>query len=251
MALHEQLPLLQPDTATNDQMDIGGFFPGDTWAFPTSLSNNPQQPWFLVAGLTPTYQQHDKRFPLQLPAQLVAVGQVRRIPTISGSGRSAGASRRNGRNNVLAPYNVNTQQTRTRFWDGQDNMIRDDVTWLHGKHMIQFGGMYQHNFNWHQRTDNGGGINYYTVYQLGTTRRGAGIDMSGYVPAAVSVRRNNCGRDYAAVLGIVSISQIAYTRSGSDLAAESAPHPGIRQGHDSLLQLLRQRHLAHDATSSP
>ena len=30
-------------------------------------------------------------------------------------------------------------------------MIRDDVTWLHGKHMIQFGGMYQHNFNWHER----------------------------------------------------------------------------------------------------
>ena len=81
---------------------------------------------------------------------------------------------------------MNTQQTRTRFWDGQDNMIRDDATWLHGKHMIQFGGMYQHNFNWHQRTDNGGGINYYPVYQLGTTS-GAGIDMSGYIPRGCPV----------------------------------------------------------------
>ena len=88
----------------------------------------------------------------------------------------------------MQPYNVNTQQTRTRFWDGQDNMIRDDATWLHGKHMIQFGGMYQHNFNWHQRTDNGGGINYYPVYQLGTTG-GAGINMSGYVPASVVVHQ--------------------------------------------------------------
>ena len=112
---------------------------------------------------------------------------------------------------------MNTQQTRTRFWDGQDNMIRDDATWLQGKHMIQFGGMYQHNFNWHERTDNGGGINYYPVYQLGTTG-GAGIDMSGYIPAGFSGSKTNCGRDYAAMLGIVSVSQIAYTRSGSNLA---------------------------------
>ena len=38
------------------------------------------------------------------------------------------------------------------------------------QHMIQFGGMYQHNFNWHQRTDNGSGINYHPVYWLGRRR---------------------------------------------------------------------------------
>ena len=27
---------------------------------------------------------------------------------------------------VLAPYNVNTQNVRTRFWDGQDKFLRDD-----------------------------------------------------------------------------------------------------------------------------
>ena len=76
---------------------------------------------------------------------------------------------------ALLPYNVNTQQTRTRYWNGHDNMFRDDVTWLHGKHLIQFGGMFQNNYDQHQRTDNGGGINYQTVYQLGTTQRCAGI----------------------------------------------------------------------------
>jgi hypothetical protein len=127
------------------------------------------------------------------------------------------------------PYNVNTQQSRTRFWNGHDNMIRDDATWLHGKHMIQFGGMYQHNFNSHQRTDNGGGINYYPTYQLGTTR-GSGINMTGFVPDAVGCtgpvfgndpncnsQATNWGRDYAATMGIVSISQIAYTRTGNNL----------------------------------
>ena len=38
--------------ATTNQVDIGGFFPGDTLGTPASVSNRPQVPWFLVAGLT-------------------------------------------------------------------------------------------------------------------------------------------------------------------------------------------------------
>ena len=87
------------------------------------------------------------------------------LPGLGGALEPFGESR----DNVLAPYNVNTQQTRTRFWDGKDHMFRDDVTMLKGNHLFQFGGTYQHNFNCHQRTDNGGGINYQPVYQLGTT----------------------------------------------------------------------------------
>ena len=74
------------------------------------------------------------------------------------------------------PYNVNTQNIRTRFWDGQDHMLRDDVSSLKGNHLFQFGGTYQHNYDYHQRSDNGGGINYQPVYQLGTT---AGSGISG------------------------------------------------------------------------
>src|ERR1019366_1695702 len=59
------------------------------------------------------------------------------------------------RNDAAAPYNVNTQQTRTRFWDGKDHFFRDDVSWLKGNHLVQFGGQYQRNWNYHQRTDNG------------------------------------------------------------------------------------------------
>ena len=38
------------------------------------------------------------------------------------------------------------------------HLFRDDVTWLRGNHLMQFGGMYQRNFNWHSRNDNGQGI---------------------------------------------------------------------------------------------
>ncbi len=60
-----------------------------------------------------------------------------------------------------------------RFWDGKDKMFRDDVSMLKGNHLFQFGGTYQHNFNWHQRTDNGGGINYHPVYSLGDGSTGS------------------------------------------------------------------------------
>ena len=38
--------------ATDDQVDIGGAFKGDTLGKPASLSSDPVEPWYLVAGLT-------------------------------------------------------------------------------------------------------------------------------------------------------------------------------------------------------
>jgi hypothetical protein len=136
------------------------------------------------------------------------------------------------RTNVLAPYNLNTQNVRTRFWDGQDNMIRDDVTWLKGTHLFQFGGIYQRNWNYHQRTDNGGGINYQTVYAMGAGAGSGsvnGMNMTGYVPASLSSLSSDCSRDYAIVLGIPSLTQIAYTRTGPDLTLNPPNTPAYDQ----------------------
>jgi len=202
-------------SATTDQIDIGGFFPGDKLGVPSSVSTAPQVPWYLVAALTTNISNNvtnDIHYSfLRNYWSWSRAGDTIQLPGLGGALEPFGESHYS----VLAPYNVNTQQTRTRFWDGKDQMIRDDVTWIKGRHTIQFGGTYQHNFNWHERTDNGGGINYQPVYQLGTTS-GAGIDMTNFVPAAVGSAKN-WGRDYAAMLGIVSVAQIAYTRTGSDL----------------------------------
>lgn len=212
--------------ATTDQVDIGGFLPGDTLGTPASLTNRPQVPWYLVAGMTTNISSNltnDFHYSyLRNFWQWGSAGDPVQIPGLGGALEPLGESA----TQALIPYNVNTQQTRTRFWDGKDHMFKDDVTWLKGKHMIQFGGQYQHNWDYHQRTDNGGGINYYPVYQLGTSA-GAGIDVSAYTPAGVTGR--NWGRDYAAMLGIVSISQIAYTRSGSDLTLNPPLTPAFDQ----------------------
>ena len=132
-----------------------------------------------------------------------------------------------GRYENLAPYNVNTQQTRTRFWDGHDQMFRDDLSMLHGIHLFQFGGQYQHNFNWHQRTDNGGGMNYQPVYQLGIGASGSGL--AADLPVCTTSNIPNCPALTAAALGIVSIAQIAYTRSGSNLTLNPPLTPAFDQ----------------------
>ena len=214
--------------ATIDQVDIGGFFTGDKLGTPTSLSNRPQLPWLYTAGLSTNITNNlTNDFHYSFLRNWWAWSTREDVPQFSQLG---GALEPFGesRDSALIPYNVNTQQTRTRFWDGMDHYFRDDLTLLKGNHLFQFGGQYQHNFNWHQRTDNGGGINYMPVYQLGTTS-GAGISLSdstsgvSYIPSTYAGSTKNFGRDYAAILGIVSASQIAFTRTGNNLQL-NPPH---------------------------
>jgi hypothetical protein len=209
---------------TDDQVDIGGYFSGDTLGVPASQSSAPQQAWYLVLGLTtnisPSLTNDFHYSYLRNWWQWDRAGDV--IQNCAACAGLGGAleiysGETQGQFDVLGPYNGNTQQTRTRFWDGHDNMVRDDLSMLKGNHLFQFGGQYQHNFNWHQRTDNGGGINYQPVYQLGIGGSGSGFATGGDVPCCATSSVPNCGAITAAVLGMVSISQIAYTRSGPNL----------------------------------
>ncbi|HKN77414.1 MAG TPA: carboxypeptidase-like regulatory domain-containing protein [Candidatus Acidoferrum sp.] len=182
----------------------------------TSLSARPQVPWFYVAALTTnitTNTTNDLHYSfLRNYWQWGSAGDPPQISGLGGALEPLGETTQ-----ALTPYNVNTQNTRTRFWDGKDNMIRDDVSNLHGNHLFQFGGTYQRNWDFHQRTDNGGGINYQTVYQLSTSVN-SGINLTGIYPATLpSTSQTAFGQDYTAALGIVSIAQVAYTRSGPNL----------------------------------
>jgi hypothetical protein len=200
---------------TDDQIDIGGALSGDSLGVPKAVTSRPQVPWYLVVGMTTNITSNvtnDFRYSfLRNFWQWGSAGDPAQFSTLGAALEPFGETTA-GRE-TLAPYNVNTQQTRTRFWDGKDHFFSDNVSWIKGTHLIQFGGQYQHNWNYHQRTDNGGGINYYPVYQLGTTS-GAGVDVSALGPAFSNAF---LAREAAAVLGIVSESQQTFTRSGSSL----------------------------------
>jgi hypothetical protein len=220
------------ERATGNQIDIGGFFPGDTLGTPASVSNRPQVPWYLTAGVTTNITSAlTNDFHYSYLRNFWARGSAAQPPQLTGLG---GAIEPLGESatNVLAPYNLDTQDVRTRFWDGQDNMIRDDVSWAKGKHFFQFGGTYQRNWNYHERTDNGGGINYNTVYWTGASVGSTnGMNMAGYVPDAITAaggsQLSNYQRDYSMVLGAVGVSQIAYTRVGSDLTLNPPNTPAF------------------------
>jgi hypothetical protein len=203
---------------TDSQVDIGGALAG-TKGVPTALSTHPQFPWFFVTQLTTTITSRmSNDFHYSYLRNLWSWSDDNAPTQVAGLG---GALEPGGEtaSTVLAPYNVNSQGIRTRIWDGHDNFLSDNVTYLKGSHLIQFGGQYQHNFNFHNRTDNGGGINYTTTYELGSSGgSGAnsytfpGLQSKGYPTST------DANRSAAEVLGIVTASQVAYTRAGSNLA---------------------------------
>jgi len=204
--------------ASTSQIDIGGFFKGDKLGQAASVATRPQQPWYYVAGLTTNITSSlTNDFHYSFLRNYWSWATKDAPPQIDGLG---GALEPFGETATpLAPFNVNTQNVRTRFWDGQDNFFRDDLTLVKGNHLITFGGQYQHNFNFHQRSDNGGGINFTPTYQLGQNNgKGAqNLDLTELQNAGYPTG-TTAARVAAAALGIVTAAQVAYTRTGPTLA---------------------------------
>ncbi|HYW48699.1 MAG TPA: carboxypeptidase-like regulatory domain-containing protein [Bryobacteraceae bacterium] len=197
------------------QTDIGGVLPGDTLGTYSAKAVRPQQPSYWVGGLTSTLSPtttNDFRF--SYLRNFWQWGTVAAPPQLPGLG---GALEINGDNsNALNPVNVDAQDARQRFWDGQDKVIRDDLTMIKGNHLFQFGGTYQRNYDYHLRNDNGVGIMNSAVYQINS---GSGVTLpSQYIPGTVPTSQlTNYNTLYNDVLGIVSQPQYMYTRAGQNL----------------------------------
>jgi hypothetical protein len=204
---------------TSNQADIGGVLPGDTLGVPKALTPRPQQPWYFVAGLTTNISSsltNDFHYSYlrnfwqwkgaNAPAQVAGAGGA-----IEPLGESSTI--------VLSPYNVNAQNIRTRIWDGKDNYFTDNLTKLKGDHLIQFGGQFQHNWNYHQRTDNGASINFTPTYQIGGDATGGNITYSsnGIGGLATTGAYRRIADTY---YGLVTATQVAntYTNSGGTLS---------------------------------
>ena len=147
---------------TNSQVDVGGLLPGTTRGQYTSTAPRTQTPELLVFGLTSTLSPsitNDLRLSYLwnwwgwttpgLPPQFAGLGGAVEIATPTDTNAETSGT------GALIPYNVNTQSTRQRTWDGQDKTIRDDITWVKGNHLFQFGGFFQRNVDYFSRTDNG------------------------------------------------------------------------------------------------
>jgi hypothetical protein len=214
----------------DNQIDIGGVFSGDTKGVPTSISQGPLQSHILVAGLTTNISSNTTNdFHYSFLRNWWAYARQGDTPQTAGLGGALEifSGQTAGEDQDLGPYNVNTQNTRNRIWDGHDQMVRDDISMLKGNHLFQFGGTYQHNWDYHQRTDNGGGINYQPVYELGNGDSGSELASNLSICTNPDIPR--CPSLTAAALGIVSIAQTVYTRSGPSLALNPPLTPAFDQ----------------------
>lgn len=214
---------------TTNQVDIGGALPGNTLGQPAAVAPRSQVPGFFVAGLTTVLTPNTtNEFRFNYTRNFWQWGSANAPPQLPGLGGaveiSSGYSQSQAESSTCAytliPYNISTQCTRQRFWDGQDKLFRDDVTTIKGNHVLQFGGLYQRNYDYHMRTDNGQGINNQIVYQIGSY--GINFTNTPYMPAGLSsnTQVSSWQNLYSEVLGLVNQPQVAYTRAGSNLALE-------------------------------
>jgi hypothetical protein len=205
---------------TTDQVDVGGVLAGDAFGQGVSHSVRPSVATLVTAGLTTNVTSNlTNDFHYSYTRnwwQWLTAAAPPQLAGLGGALEIGGESRTGS----LVPMNVNTQNSRQRFWDGQDNYVRDDVTLIRGNHLLQFGGVYQRNWDYHQRNDNGQGIMNAIVYQIGTTsNQGGGISISSaFQPAGLTTsQKTTWNKLYAELLGMTSQPQVLYTRSGSSL----------------------------------
>ena len=217
---------------TTNQVDVGGIFGGEFGQY-NPTAPRPQLGELWVIGLTSNLSPritNDLRLSYLWnwwqwatqndPPQLAGLGGALEIAP-AGTASSAESTA------ALIPYNVNNQNTRQRVWDGQDKMLRDDITWIKGNHLFQFGGNIQKNYNYHTRTDNGSTINNQVVYQIAS---GAISFPTGTIPTAVPSSQQSLYRNLASsVFGAVGLTQVIYTRTGSDLRIQPIGTQAVEQ----------------------
>src|ERR1039458_2118893 len=98
---------------------------------------------------------------------------------------------------------------------------------IHGNHLFQFGGAYQRDFDYHSRNDNGLTIDVNPTYLISS----AGISFpSSVIPSGIPSAQNGTYETYySEILGMVSQSQVTYSRTGANLAINPLGTPAFDQ----------------------
>jgi hypothetical protein len=204
-------------TTTSNQVDIGGGVTGDTVGSIKALAPRPQDPIYIVTGVTtnisPSLTNDFHASFLRNFWQWKNAGDAPQQSTWGGAVEPFGES---SATTVLAPYNVNAQNTRTRIWDGKDTFFRDDITKLKGDHLIQGGGSFEYKSMYHQRTDNGNAINYSTTYQIGDASGGGQVSYTQGLQNVGATSSTTNARILDAYYGIVTDTQGANTYTNNN-----------------------------------
>jgi carboxypeptidase family protein len=212
------------DAGISRQVDIGGILGNDVRGVPKILSTIPRQPRYLVTGVTSNFTQsltNDVRLSwLRDYWQWISLAPFAQLPSTTPAALVPGGD---NVNTQLVPVNIDTQGARTRLWNSHGLDLRDDASWLKGKHLLRFGGSFKHTWAYFQR-DDGQQNNQKTLqYFLGTVSNlgGLTIPASSRPPTCTATVTTNClptsqtanwNNLYAQVLGLVDGASILRAR---------------------------------------
>ena len=108
----------------------------------TADAQRPMQPRYLVFGLTGQLTNNiTNDLHLDYLRHFWQWGTHGAQPQVAGLGGAMQLVNESVSGGVV-PTNVDTQQARQRNWNGKDWNLIDNVTWLRGSHLFQFGGHY-------------------------------------------------------------------------------------------------------------
>jgi hypothetical protein len=203
------------------QADIGGILPGGVRGVPTINSRIPRQPRYLVTGLTanltPNLTNDVHVSWLRDWWEWVSLPPFAQLPGITSAALVPGGDTLN----ALVPVNIDTQGSRNRLWNSHGLALKDDVSWLQGKHTFRFGGSFNHTWAYFQRDDGQLNSQKTLQYFMGNTIGGLSFPGSVRPPACATASSANClpasqnstwNNLYAQVLGLVDAATILRAR---------------------------------------
>jgi hypothetical protein len=124
--------------------------------------------------------------------------------SISGEGINVG----------MQPINVDTQNARSRLWNGKDYTFLENLSYVKGNHLFQFGGRAGKQNFYHRRDDKVvGGLTseVMTIGRLSSSSGIVGIPTPG--AGLLSGETSRWNTDYASVLGMMDRAQQLLTRA--------------------------------------
>jgi len=216
------------------QVDTGGLLKGDTSGQPKSTAQRPLAPRYLVAGLTGQVTSHlTSEFKFDFlrhwwqwgtlgpgfippPEGFAQPNGLNAALSILGEGITVG----------MQPINVDTQNARSRLWNGKDYTFIENLSWVKGNHLIQFGGRAGSQHFFHQRDDKVVGGLTGEVFTIGRLSSGSHVNGIPF-PVGFSGSSSRWRTDYASVLGIMERAQQLFTR-GPDFSPNAVGTP-LRQ----------------------